>query len=67
MVAKGSGELRLLLRGIDYSRLFKSADPPGAMTPVGARETLTRVALRKRHERQKAFRAGILLSAIRAT
>jgi hypothetical protein len=62
------GAMRLLLARMDWDRLFSSANPPGAMTPTVARETLTRHAIRRKESRRRALRSGNrgLASAIRA-
>lgn len=62
------GEPRLLAARMDWEKLFSSANPPGAVTPSIARETLTRQAIRRKEDRRRAYRSGMpgLLSAIRA-
>jgi hypothetical protein len=61
------GARQLLMRGMNWERLFSSANPPGAMSPESAREQLTRLAVRKQLARRKAFRSGArgLLTALR--
>jgi len=62
------GEPRLLIARMDWEKLFSSANPPGAVAPSLARETLTRQAIRRKEERRRAFRSGTsgLTNAIRA-
>jgi hypothetical protein len=57
--ARRIGACRLLLARLDWDRLFSSANPPGAMTPTVARESLSRQANRRRWERQRALRSGV--------
>lgn len=67
-IAADVGQKCLQTASLDWEALFISASPPGAMTPVVARETLTTAATRRRWERQKQLRSGHagLLRAIRA-
>lgn len=62
------GQPRLLMARMDWEKLFSSANPPGAVAPSMARETLTRQAIRRKEERRRAFRSGAsgLLASIRA-
>ncbi len=62
------GQPRLLMAKMDWEKLFTSANPPGAISPENARETLTRQAIRRKEERRKAYRSGVsgLLASIRA-
>src|SRR5689334_14236955 len=53
------GQPRLLLARMDWEKLFSSANPPGAVDPSLARETLTRQAIRRKEERRRAFRSGV--------
>lgn len=53
------GAERLLDRGINWENMVKSANPPGAMTPENACETLTRQAIRRKEARRRAFRSGL--------
>lgn len=61
------GQPRLLLARMDWEKLFSSANPPGAVAPSIARETLTRQAIRRKEDRRRAFRSGMsgLLASIR--
>jgi hypothetical protein len=65
-IAEQVGEPSLPTRRLQWNDLFVSGDPPGAMTPTVARETLTTAANRRRWERQKRLRGGIagLLNSI---
>lgn len=67
-IAREMGQKNLPTASLDWEAIFVSGSPPGAMTATVARETLTRMANRRRWERQKRLRSGGagLLSAIRA-
>ena len=62
------GQPRLLLARMDWEKLFTSDNPPGAVSPSIARETLTRQAIRRKEDRRRAYRSGVsgLIAAIRA-
>jgi hypothetical protein len=51
-------EPRLLMARMDWEKLFSSANPPGAVAPGMARETLTRQANRRKEQRRRALRSG---------
>ena len=67
-IATETGEKCLPTASLNWEAVFVSGSPPGAMTTTVARETLTRVASRRRWERQKRLRSGGkgLLAAIKA-
>jgi hypothetical protein len=67
-IATETGEKCLPTASLNWEAVFVSGSPPGAMTTVNARETLTRAANRRRWDRQKRLRSGGpgLLNAIRA-
>jgi hypothetical protein len=62
------GQPRLLLAKMDWEKLYSSANPPGAVAPSVARDTLTRQAIRRKENARRAYRSGIggLARAIRA-
>ena len=62
------GAQRLLMAGLDWEKLFSSANPPGAPAPKVAQATYTRVARQQQKQRQMARRSGSagLRKAIRA-
>jgi hypothetical protein len=49
---------RLLLARLDWERLFSSANPPGAVAPSTAKETLTRDSRRRWENIRKARRGS---------
>ena len=57
-LAKSVDGQRLLFAGMDWEKLFSSANPPGAPTPKVAKATYTRLALRQHHQRRQALRSG---------
>jgi hypothetical protein len=68
-IAAALGQPCLPTASLNWEAAFVSGSPPGALTVVNARETLTTVANRRRWARQKALRSGpaALLAALRAT
>lgn len=57
-IAKVTGRKCLKTAALDWDSIYVSASPPGALTAINARETLTAPAYRKRWARQKALRTG---------
>ena len=66
-IARETGQRCLPTASLNWEAVFVSGSPPGAMTSVVARETLTRVANRRRWDRQKRLRSGHagLIAALR--
>lgn len=49
---------RLRLAQLNWDRFNASANPPGALAPDVARDSLTRHAIRRKELRRKALRSG---------
>jgi hypothetical protein len=58
-IARETGQHCLPTASLDWEAMFVSGTPPGALTTVVARETLTRQANRRRWDRQKRLRSGV--------
>lgn len=67
-IARETGQRCLPTASLNWEAVFVSGEPHGALTVTNARETLTRVANRRRWAAQKARRSGLtaLAKAIRA-
>lgn len=50
---------RLLLAQLDWNRFNASANPPGAVAPDVARDSLTRQAIRRKEARRRSYRSGL--------
>ena len=60
------GTKNLLFARMNWDKLFSSANPPGAIAPSAARSTLTRQAKKDAAARQRARRAIVHDSRVRA-
>ena len=67
-IARETGQPTLPTASLDWDAFSVSGEPPGALTPTVAHETLTTAANRRRWARLKAYRTALsgLARAIRA-